>query len=212
MKAYVVICHPRTDSFTHAAAQRVIAGIDTSDCHEVRVTDLHADGFVPEMSAEERLTHADPPDAKTSIAPHATDLQWCDTLVLVYPTWWSAQPAMLKGWIDRVWVQGIAWTLPPGATRLRPKLHNIRRIVAVTTHGSSKRLNAIQGEAGKRTVTRALRVLCHPLARTSWIALYDIDRCDDHRRTAFLDRVEREVASMAATRVDGWRALVPWRR
>jgi hypothetical protein len=59
------------------------------------------------------------PGTDPSIASYADDLQWCDTLVLVYPTWWSGQPAMLKGWIDRVWVNGVAWTLPDGANRLR---------------------------------------------------------------------------------------------
>ena len=72
--------------------------------------------------------------------------------MLVYPTWWSGQPAMLKGWIDRVWVAGVAWDLPPGANVLRARLRNVRRIVVVTTHGSSKLVNALEGEAGKRTV------------------------------------------------------------
>ena len=34
---------------------------------------------------------------------------WADALVLVYPTWWSGQPAMLKGWFDRVLASGVAW-------------------------------------------------------------------------------------------------------
>ena len=51
-----------------------------------------AAGFDPVMSAEERDRHLEPgPDP--SVASHAADLQWCQTLVLVYPTWWSGQPA-----------------------------------------------------------------------------------------------------------------------
>ncbi len=189
-RALVIVCHPLADSFTHAALGRVLAGLGAA---EVRVTDLYAAGFVAEMSAEERRTHQDSPDGKTDIAAHAADLRWCDTLILVYPTWWSGQPAMLKGWIDRVWVQGVAWTLPAGSNRLRPLLTNIRRLVAVTTHGSSKLVNAVEGESGKRTLTRSLRVLCHPRARTTWLALYGIDRRTDDQRRAFLDRVERRI-------------------
>ena len=54
----------------------------------------------------------------------------------VYPTWWAAQPAMLKGWIDRVWVRGVAWDLDSrrrATPRLRPGLRNVCLIVAVTT-------------------------------------------------------------------------------
>jgi putative NADPH-quinone reductase len=104
---------------------------------------------------------------------------------------------MLKGWIDRVWVNDVAWTLPDGANRLRPALRNVRRLVAVTTHGSSKWINAIEGESGKRTLTRSLRTMCHPLARTTWLAMYGVDNASDAERLAFLDRVERRVARLA---------------
>jgi putative NADPH-quinone reductase len=156
------------------------------------VTDLYACRFDPLFTAAEHEAHLRPgPDP--SLADHAADLQWCDTLVLVYPTWWSGQPAMLKGWIDRVWVSDVAWTLPDGADRLRPGLRNVRRIVAVTTHGSSKWINAVEGEAGKRTVTRSLRAMCHPRARAIWLACYGIDRSTEAKRIAFLDRVERRI-------------------
>jgi putative NADPH-quinone reductase len=90
-----------------------------------------------------------------------------------------------------VWVNGVAYDLPDGANRIRPRLGNIRRIAAITTHGSPKWLNAVQGEPGKRIVTRSIRLLCNRRARTSWIAFYGIDASDDRRRAAFLDRVER---------------------
>ena len=66
---------------------------------------------------------------------YADDLRWAQALVFVYPTWWSGQPAMLKGWIDRVWVAGVAWELPPGADMLKQLLTNVRRIVVVTNNG-----------------------------------------------------------------------------
>ena len=164
--------------------------------HEVRLTDLYADGFRPELSEWERVHHLDPPDGKPEIARYAADLRWCEALVLVYPTWWAGQPGMLKGWIDRVWVAGVAYELPPGANRIRPLLTNIRRLVAVTTHGSSKFVNALEGEGGKRVLTRSLRVLCNRRARTSWIALYAVDRADDAKRAAFLDRVEQRMRKL----------------
>lgn len=196
MKALVVFCHPLGDSFIAAARDRVLAGLRAGG-HEVRLTDLYADlaagTFVAELSAWEHEHHLAVPEMKPAIATYAADLAWCDTLVLVHPTWWSGQPALLKGWIDRVWVAGVAYELPPGASTIRPKLRNIRRIVTVTSHGSSKFVNALQGESGKRIAHRSLRVLCHRFARTTWLALYGIDRASAARRTAFLDRVERRV-------------------
>ena len=142
------------------------------------------------------MPHLDDPANKPDIAPYADDLRWCDTLILVYPTWYSAQPAMLKGWMDRVWVRGVAYELPEGGNRIRPLLHNIRRIVVVTTHGSAKWVNAVQGEGGKRVAFRSLRVLCSRRCRTTWLALYGADTAGADRRVAFLDRVERTVRGL----------------
>jgi NAD(P)H dehydrogenase (quinone) len=194
-KALVVYCHPLEDCFVAAVRDRVLAGLAAGGA-EVRLTDLYADGFDPAFSASERANHL-APGTDPSLASYAADLRWCDTLVLVYPTWWSGQPAMLKGWIDRVWVNEVAWTLPDGANRLRPGLRNVRRLVAVTTHGSSKLINAIEGESGKRTLTRSLRAMCHPLARTTWLGCYRIDTAPPEHRAAFLDRVESRLRRLA---------------
>ncbi len=194
-RALVVYCHPSSDSFVATVRDRVVAGL-TAGGADVRLTDLYADDFEPALSATERADHLGP-GTDPSIASYTDDLQWCDTLVLVYPTWWSGQPAMLKGWMDRVWVSGVAWTLPDGANLLRPGLRNVRRLVAVTTHGSSKFINSVEGESGKRTLTRSLRTMCHPLARTTWLAMYGIDNASDEERSAFLDRVERRLTRLA---------------
>lgn len=194
MKVHVVHCHPIEGSFTAAARDRVIRGLHDAG-HEVRLLDLYADDFRPELSGWERDHHLDDPAGKPDIARYADDLRWCEALVLVYPTWYSGMPAMLKGWVDRVWVQGVAYDLPDGANTIRPMLRQIRRLVVVTSHGSPKWVNALQGEGGKRTAFRSLRVLCSRRARTTWLALYGIDHASDERRTAFLDRVERTMRS-----------------
>lgn len=191
MRTLVVHCHPDPESFTAAVRDRAIEALRERG-HEVRLTDLYAMRFDPVLSGREEARHLEPgPDP--SVADHAADLLWCQRLVLIYPTWWSGQPAMLKGWFDRVLVKDIAFELPPDSNRIHAKLRNVRRIVAITTHGSSKFVNALEGEVGKRMVTRTLRAVCHPFARTSWIALYGIDTATDSRKTAFLDRVGRQL-------------------
>ena len=190
-RVLVVYCHPDPESFTAALRDRTMAALRAGG-HDVRLSDLHADDFDPTMSCEERRTHKEPGVAP-DLQRYADDLRWAQALVLVYPTWWSGQPAMLKGWIDRVWVRDVAFDLPSESSRVHARLRNVRRITVVTTHGSSKWVNAIEGEAGKRTVTRTLRAVCHPLVRTKWVALYGIDTADERARRAFLDRVARKV-------------------
>lgn len=189
MNTLVVHCHPDPESFTAAVRDRALAALGSAG-HDVRITDLYADAFDPVLSAEERRRHLEPgPDR--SVARYADDLSWAEQLVLVYPTWWSGQPAMLKGWIDRVWVCGIAWEMPHGSNRVRGRLRTMRRIVVVTTHGSSKFVNAVEGESGKRALKRTLRALGGRGTRARWVAMYGIDTASAAKRTAFLERVSR---------------------
>jgi NAD(P)H dehydrogenase (quinone) len=194
MRVLVVYCHPNPESLVAAARDRTLAGLQAAG-HEIRLTDLYADGFEPAMSAGERLTHAEP-GVTADLQSYADDLAWAQALVLVYPTWWSGQPAMLKGWIDRIWVAGVAWELPEGGNVLRPLLHDLRRLVVVTTHGSSKLINSLQGEPGKRTATRSIRAMCSKRTRTTWCALYGVDSSDGPKRDAFLDRVETTLTGL----------------
>lgn len=195
MKAYVVYCHPDPESFTAAVHHRAVDALRASR-HEVRVADLYADGFEPAMSAEEVADHLGPPQPKVAVATYCTDLQWCDTLVFIYPTWWSGQPAMLKGWLDRVLIRGVAWDLPDGATRVSGRLTNVRSLITITTHGSSRLINMLEGETGRKVMARAVRALCHRSARATWLAMYGMDQSDATRREEFLDHVERRLREL----------------
>jgi NAD(P)H dehydrogenase (quinone) len=194
MRVLAIYCHPDPESLIAAARERALDGLRSAG-HEVRVSDLYADGFDPVMTAAERRAHKDPGVA-AELQRYADDLSWAEALVLIYPTWWSGQPAMLKGWIDRVWVAGVAWEMREGDRTPTPTLRKVRRIVVVTTHGSSKLINALEGESGKRTVTRSIRAMCSRRTRTTWCALYGVDTCDEQRRVDFLDRVESTLADL----------------
>ena len=190
MRTLVVYAHPLDDSFIAAARDRAILGLRSAG-HEVRLTDLYADGFEPALPLDEWSNHLADPTTKPAVAGYIDDLRWAESLVLVYPTWWGGQPAMLKGWLDRVWIKGVAWDLKPGSARISPRLTNIRRLTAITSHGSSKAVNMVQGESGKRVLTRSIGFACNRFRRTTWCALYGIDAATDADRATFLDRVQR---------------------
>lgn len=191
VRALVVYCHPCEDSLVAAARDAAIRGLDRGG-HEVRLVDLYGEGFRPELAEHEWRDHADG-RRDADCDPHIEALRWAEAVVLVYPTWWGSQPAMLRGWFDRVWTTGVAYDLSDGPTGLRGRLTNVRRLIVVTTHGSSKLQNSLQGEAGKKLITRGLRVLLHPFARTRWIALYGIDQVGNDERVAFLEHVEERL-------------------
>jgi putative NADPH-quinone reductase len=192
-RTLVVVCHPNPASLTRAAAERVLAGLAEAG-HEARVVDLDREGFDPVLRLAEVQGHLGHPADRPDLADHVEALRWAERLVLVYPTWFSGQPARLKGWFDRVWMHQVAFVLPDGASRIRGRLGNIRRIDVVTSHGSTRRVNFLQGQSGRIRVRRTLRVLCHPLCRTTWTAVYDVDNKAHDELSHWLDQVGRRFA------------------
>jgi putative NADPH-quinone reductase len=190
MRYLVVYAHPVGDSFVAALHRRVVKTLHDAG-HTVDDCDLHAEGFQPAMSEAERRAYHDVGANRASIENDIQRLQACEGLVLVFPTWWYGMPAMLKGYIDRVWVPGVAFRLQGGRTL--PLLHNIRRFAVVTTYGSPWWLNKLIGDPNRRTLMRGIRMLYAPSARTLWLAQYGMDDITAEQRERFLERVERKL-------------------
>ena len=199
MNILVVYAHPDPASYV-ASLRDLVGGIALSADHELRQHDLYEENFTSSLSANEWSLHYAAPETKPHLQSHFDDLQWCDTLVFIYPTWFGGQPAIMKAWLDRVLAHGVAWTLPEGAKRIRPNIKNVKRIVAITTHGSSKWVNTLAGEPGKRTVTRSVRVLCSWRASVTWLALYGVDASTRVERDRFTRQVERRLRKILRRR------------
>jgi putative NADPH-quinone reductase len=196
MHALVVVAHPCDDSFTHAAAERAVAGLRAGG-HEVAVVDLYALGFRVAMSpAERHAYHGETPLIDEHTREHARLVQWADCLVFVYPTWWSSLPAMLKGWLERVMVPGVGFVFDEDSGKVRPGLRNVRRLVGISSYGSPRSVVKIINDNGRRTITRALRLACGLRTRVTWLGLYGIDTASESRRKQFLDRVETSMARL----------------
>ncbi|MBD3679236.1 MAG: NAD(P)H-dependent oxidoreductase [Rhodobacteraceae bacterium] len=192
-KALVVHCHPRGESFTAAVRDVVLARLEAAGA-EVRLRDLYAEGFEPRLSEAEHVGYLEAPANRAPVAGHCDDLDWCDTLIFVYPTWWYGLPAMLKGWLDRVMLPEQAFLMPDGVNRtIRPGLTHIRRLGVFTTCGASRWLTFFVGAPGKRTILRGIGLLCAPRLRKAYAAHYLMDSSTPESRARHLDLVARRV-------------------
>jgi NAD(P)H dehydrogenase (quinone) len=100
-------------------------------------------------------------------------------------------PAMLKGYIDRVWLPGVAFTLEGGRTR--PALQHIVRFGVVTTYGSPWWLNTLIGDPCRSAFMRGIRLLCARRAPSLWLAQYGMDAITPDGRARFLRKVEQRM-------------------
>ena len=202
MEVLVVCAHPHEDSFTHAVTAAARAGFERAG-HDVTTLDLYAMDFVPAMSlAERRAYHGDQPLLDPVTVAHAELVRRAEVLVFVYPTWWSGPPAILKGWLERVLVPGVAFRFDD-AGKVRPALTNVRRIVGISTYGAPWTYVKLVQDGGRRMLTRALRLNCGVRTPTTWLGLYSIDTLGDNERAAFLDRVEHSMAHLHAPASSG---------
>jgi putative NADPH-quinone reductase len=194
VRVLYLYAHPLPESFHAAIHEAAKAGLAAAG-HEVDVCDLYAEGFNPVLSAEERREYHDLARNRLPVAAHVERLERAEALVLSYPTWCFGLPAILKGWFDRVLIPGVSFTL--GADGIaRPALTNIRRIAGISTYGRPRWNAILVRDPPRAAVTRYLRMLTGGRAKTSYLALYDMNRADLARRQRFLAEVRSSMARL----------------
>lgn len=105
MEISVILAHPSQDSLNHALA-RGVADVLATAGHDVRWHDLAHERFDPLLTPQEIAEHrSDDP----TVERHCRELAEAHGLVLVHPIWFAQPPALLKGWVDRVVREGVAF-------------------------------------------------------------------------------------------------------
>ncbi|WP_417767226.1 NAD(P)H-dependent oxidoreductase [Stappia sp.] len=193
MRILLVYCHPSAESFAAALRNMAVETL-TAGGHELRVTDLHALGFDPVMGEAEWHCYADPECNRNPVASHVDDILWAEALLFIYPTWWFGLPAMLKGYLDRVWIPHVTFDIPTATSGMRPRMQHIGKIAVITTCGASWFVSKMMGEPGRRTILRGIRALCLPRCRVRYLAHYNMDSSTPESRARYLGKVKRFLA------------------
>lgn len=106
----LIVAHPYKDSF-NAALAGAVADALKGNGHTVRFHDLYQEGFDPILPGEELVSDA---TQDSLVAVHQEEIREADGIVIVHPNWWGQPPALMKGWVDRVLREGVAYAFPQG--------------------------------------------------------------------------------------------------
>lgn len=197
MKLLVVFCHPDPASYGAALRDTALQALREAG-HELRLLDLYAEGFDPVLSRAEKRSYL--PDTAQNIAgvqAHVDALRWAEGWIVIYPTWFYGPPALLKGWLDRVWLPGVAFTVAKAKQRrIGGELQNIRLFVGITTSGSPWWWLKLVGDPGRSLFMKALRPLYARGCRMKWLQLYNMNHATDADRAGFLARVRTVLAAL----------------
>ena len=185
----VVLAHPLPESFAASAAKTVVETLETKG-YTVDLLDLYAEDFDPRLSAAERAAYMEPGYQATEVSGIVERLQAADGLVLVFPQWWFNLPAIMKGFIDRIFVPGVAFGHDKAGGRIVPLMTNIRSFWVVTSTGSPWWVvHLYMGNPVRRILKRGVAAFCAKGVDFRMLAIHDMDRATDGKRKTFLSKV-----------------------
>ncbi len=163
MKTFIVFAHPEPKSFGGALLETSMRTLRAQG-HEVVVSDLYAMGFDPVAKGSDFTQRRFPDQLQydreqkfacqhdafvPAIQAEIDKLLACDLLILQFPLWWFSVPAIMKGWLDRVLANGVAYGK---GHRLDAGGLKGRKAMLCTTTGCYPEMMAPDGMLGDREV------------------------------------------------------------
>lgn len=132
MKNLIIYAHPNSGSLNHFFKQTILETLQESG-EEIEVRDLYEINFSPVLSLNDmngqRMGKVAP-----EIQTEQDFITWADRIIFVYPIWWTGMPAIMKGYIDRVFSYGFAYRYDNGVQK---GLLTGKKTVIVNSHGKS---------------------------------------------------------------------------
>lgn len=107
MKFLIIDSHPYSESFNRQLTKRISEVV--KDKHEVDILNLVEDGFNPVMDAPSLKLFSSGKSADPKVESYQSKINEADCLVFAFPIWWSTMPAVLKGFLDKVFLYGYAY-------------------------------------------------------------------------------------------------------
>lgn len=187
-RALIVLAHPGQRSLSRHFAEIACEELAKSG-FDLDFLDLCKTDFDPVMSAVERSNYySESPERLEDCGRLAS----AEVLVMVFPTWWFGMPAILKGWIDRVFAPTIAFDHADDFGPIKPRLTSLRHVIIVTTLGSPWWVDwFVMFRPVRRILKRAVFALCAPNARFQMLSLYAAENKDQDRVHRFSERTRK---------------------
>ena len=187
-RVYIVVGHPRPGSFCAALADAYADGARAAGC-DVRLMRLGEIPFNPDL----HHGYAQRTDLEPALADAQRDIEWCEHLVIAYPSWWGMPPALLKGFFDRVLLPGFAFRYREDSPRWDRLLRGRSARLLVTMDAPPWYDSLFYG--GRRVVKRAVLRFCG-FAPVRDTAFGPVKSSTDRRRERWLATARRLGASV----------------
>jgi NAD(P)H dehydrogenase (quinone) len=186
MKHLIVYAHPHPESFNHAILETTVKALRKKG-HDIVVRDLYAIDFQPVLKPEDTESMKAGQTPK-DIQKEQEFITEADVITFIYPIWWTGLPAILKGYVDRVFAYGYAYAV---GEKDIIKLLKGKKGFIINTHGTP---NDVYDEIG---MTAGLKV-------TSDIGIFDFTGIEpvDHLLLGSIGSLDEEVYKSMLKKVE----------
>jgi NAD(P)H dehydrogenase (quinone) len=132
MKNLIVYTHPNSGSLNHFFKQTVLESLQESG-EEIAIRDLNEINFNPVLSLED-MNGQRMGKVADDVKTEQDFITWADRIIFIYPIWWTGMPAIMKGYIDRVFSYGFAYRYDQG---IQKGLLTGKKTIIINSHGKS---------------------------------------------------------------------------
>ena len=186
MKVLVVYAHPNPQSFNHAILESFTKGLAEAG-HTYEIVDLYAIKFNPCLSGEDfgKFMQGKVPD---DVRAQQEKISQSNGLVFIHPVWWTGQPAILKGWIDRVFSMGFAYMLDEKTGHLQGLLKNQKALI-INTAGANEEEAKTMGMADVlKKIEGDFMLKFTGIGNVQHVLFYNVIMTDDATRKGYLEK------------------------
>ena len=194
MKVLIVFNHPYEGSYCNAILESARAGLKLGN-HEIDIINLDKDGFNPVMNSQDLKAFRDKKTVDPKLLGYKNRLEECQHLVFIFPIWWELMPALMKGFIDKLILPGIAYDYTNESnTKMKPLLTNLKGITVITTMNTPRLLyRVIFGNAIQKALLRGTFWKLGYKNR-KWISFNKVKSVSTERRKRWLNKIEKRFA------------------
>lgn len=194
-RVLVVLASAREQGLGHHLCEVVLRSLAKAGATVV-VHDLLADGFDPVLRLKDGQPHAMEPDREEDslAARYARDLRLCDAVIVIHPVWWFAPPAILKGWVDRILVHGVA--LDQQAEGPPVGLLRKTRMLVVQTFNTSAKIDRVLFLGITSFFWKRVVGLPTGIDKVRRLALYGVEKLGERQLKKFEARLQRSVLAL----------------
>lgn len=181
MTILIIYAHPNQQSFNSAILKVVQEKLSKN--HKVNTIDLYEEKFDPILRFDNTHKRRDL-NTVTDMEKYRNLITWADYIIFIYPIWWGGMPAILKGFIDRVFTADFAYSY--GKRGLIGKLQG-KSAWIITTHNNPAFLVPFNQDYGKVLKNQVLKACgIKPIKHTQ---LASTENSSDEKRKHFLAKI-----------------------